>query len=98
VEQIRNDHRVTLYYADPGAGGYVTVMGKALLVNGLEEKRRYWKEEWQDFYKNRMEDYLLIKVIPIRIDIISYKHGITGDPETWRSAYFEFNTNKAISK
>jgi general stress protein 26 len=95
VEQIRNDHRVTLYYADPGGGGYVTVIGRALLVNDLQEKSQHWKEEWQDFYKNRREDYLLIKVIPIRLDIISYKHGITGDPVTWRAAAIEFETTKS---
>jgi len=28
---------------------------------------------------------VLIKVVPERIDVVNYKHGLTGEPATWRS-------------
>lgn len=44
VQEIRNDPRVTLYYADARGGGYVTISGIARLVDAPTEKARRWKE------------------------------------------------------
>ena len=64
VEQIRNDARVTVYYVAPGATGYVTIHGKATLIDDLSEKEKQWKNKWADFYPNYPNEYLLIKVTP----------------------------------
>ena len=84
VTEIRNDPRVTLYYADPDHGGYVSIMGRADLVTDPEKKKHFWKEEWNAFYADREKDYLLIRVIPSQLDVLSYKHNLVGDRRTWR--------------
>jgi general stress protein 26 len=74
---------VTLYYLEPHDSGYVMVHGLAQLVNDTKEKDARWKTAWEAFYPNKEDDYLLIKIIPQWLEVISYSHGIIGDHETW---------------
>ena len=90
VEEIANDPRVTLYYPAPEADGYVSIHGTARLVDDPAEKARRWKEEWTQFYPDRETNYLLIEVVPARIEVVSYRRGIVGDPDTWTPASIEF--------
>jgi general stress protein 26 len=89
VEQIQADDRVTLYYFDDVGLGYVTLMGTARLVDDPEEKARRWKPGWEAFYPDRDSSYLLIQVRPHRMEVISVKHGLDGDPDTWTPPGFE---------
>ena len=91
VREIRDDARVTLMYLDPAGDGYVTLIGKATLVNDPVEKARRWKDDWLAFYKdkNRGDDYLLVRVVPSRVEIVSGAHGIANDPQTWRPVSVE---------
>lgn len=86
VKEIRDDGRVTLFYVDPKAQGYVTVIGKATLVHDPAEKARRWKDDWLALYKdkNRGDDYQLIRVAASRVEVVSYAHGVLNDPLTWR--------------
>ena len=83
VNQIKKNPHVTLYYLEKDASGYVVIHGTAELVNDQEEKEKHWKEEWKAFYPDKNESYLLIKVSPDWMEVISYKHGIMGDTSTW---------------
>lgn len=83
VEQIRADNRVTLYYFDAAGLGTVTLMGTARLVDDSVEKARRWKPGWEAFYPDRDSSYLLIEVRPARMEMVSVKHGLMGDPATW---------------
>jgi general stress protein 26 len=90
VAEIEGDSRVTLYYPSPDAAGYVTVTGRARLVDDPEEKAARWKEEWAAFYQDRAADYLLIQVTPERLEVVDYSRGIVGDPRTWQPPFVEF--------
>ena len=92
VAQIRKDPRVTLLYFSPSAMAYVTVIGRAALVTNPAEKAKRWKEDWAAFYKDRNhgEDYVLIRVTPVRLEIVSYGHGLLNDPASWRPLAVEF--------
>lgn len=90
VNQIRNNPKVTLYYADKDNQGYVTIHGSAELVNDQLEKDKRWKEEWKSFYSNRSDQYLLIKVVPDYLEVINYNRGLSGDPATWKPAGVTF--------
>ena len=85
VAELRKDPRVTLCYFDPKNMGYVTLLGRAELVQDPAEKAKHWKQEWAALYKdeNRGDDYLLIRIKASRIEIVSLGHGLTGDPVTW---------------
>jgi len=91
VGQIKNDPRVTLYYLENGAAGYVMIHGTAQLVDDKEEKEKRWKTEWEAFYPNDRKGYLLIKIIPEWIEVLSYTHGLNGDPVSWEppKVFFE---------
>jgi general stress protein 26 len=92
VAQIERDPRVTLYYfdsSDPDAG-YVTLFGRARLVNDEAEKARRWKKGWEAFWPNRDAGYLLVEVTPERLEVSSPKLGIASDPMTWAPASTTF--------
>jgi general stress protein 26 len=94
VDQIKNDPRVSLYYLGNEAAGYVMVHGTAYLVDDKEEKENRWKTEWEAFYPNDREGYLLIKIIPQWMEVVSYTHGIIGDPVSWEPPRVIFDSNE----
>jgi general stress protein 26 len=93
VPQIRKDPRVTLYYLAAGGSGYVSLLGEASLVSDPAEKAKRWKPDWKAFYKdeNRGPDYVLIRVRPRRVEIVSGKHGIATAPDAWGPAILELH-------
>ena len=95
VKEIRNNSRTTLYYQAPNGAGYVVIKGHACLVDDPEEKLRYWKKEWEKFYPDQKASYILIKVIPDKLEIIDYKHEIIGTSKTWEVPYLDFESNKS---
>lgn len=90
VKEIKINSAVCLYYSTPSIPGYVMIQGTAKLVNDLKEKNNIWKPGWEQFYKSREKDYILIKVIPSRLEVINYKLGVTGDPVTWDVPFIKF--------
>jgi len=91
VNEIKKNERVSLYYTGADNTGYVTVYGIAYIVNDQTEKDKRWKNEWSAFYSNRSDEYVLIKVIPVKLEVINYRHGINGDAVTWQPATVLFN-------
>jgi general stress protein 26 len=91
VDQIRNNPEVGLYYLENDDSGYVVIHGRAELVDDIEEKARRWKEEWTAFYPEKSKDYLLIKVIPKWMEVLSPTRGINADPKTWKAPVFNFD-------
>jgi general stress protein 26 len=89
VKQIRNDDRATVYVAEASGNGYVTLTGRAMLVDDRNEKEKRWMDHWERFYPDREATYLLIKFVPESIEVLSYRHGLTGDPVTWRAPQAE---------
>lgn len=92
VTQIRKNQSVTLYYFNGDMQAYVTLNGQGELVNDAPAKKQYWKEEWADFYPDREKGYMLIKVVPERIEVVSEAHGIIGDLKTWTPPSSEIST------
>jgi general stress protein 26 len=83
AEEIRRNPNVCLYYSDHAhARGYVSITGKAYLTNDPQEiqkrKRDYWTQAFPDW-----KYLVLIKVVPEKIEVINYRHGIVADKATW---------------
>jgi general stress protein 26 len=81
--EIQQNPRVTLYYANHAdATGYVSLSGKAELVDDMQEilkrKRAYWDNAFPG-----LKNLVLIHVIPERLEVVYYKHGLSGDPTTF---------------
>jgi general stress protein 26 len=88
VEQIRADPNVTLYYFDAERLEYVTLMGRARLVDDLEEKKKRRNLISFALYPDWPEDCLLIEVTPERLEVQA--KGVDPDDVTWRPQSLEF--------
>jgi general stress protein 26 len=96
VDEIRRNPSVTLYYFDPGAPGYVSLLGRARLVNTPEARKRHWQKRWDAFYASR-SDALLIEVVPERLEVVDVARGIEGNPETWQPPTVRFEPRPTSS-
>jgi general stress protein 26 len=92
VAEIAKDSRVTLQFFDASLPAYVTLLGTASVVTDTEVKAVHFKDEWAPFYKDRFRgtDFLLLKFVPRRLEIVSQAHGLVNDPKNWRPISIEF--------
>jgi len=93
ANDIRHNPAVCVYYADHSrATGYVSIRGKAYLVDDMQEKlkrkREYWTQAFPDW-----KFLVLIKVVPEKIEVINYRRGIVGDSDTWKVPTVEFHSH-----
>lgn len=93
VLELKNDPRVTLYYQNANGAGYAVIKGNAYLVDDPANKEIYWKNDWNRFYDDQKENFILIKVVPYRLEVLDYMKGIVGDSKTWTVPYIEFKQN-----
>ncbi len=90
VQQIRNNPNVAVFYYDTKGMSYVSINGEAELVNDPAEKEKHWKKYWKRYYPDRDKDMILIKVIPERMELISYKYKLFWKNESFMPQYIEF--------
>jgi general stress protein 26 len=90
VKEIARNPKVSLFYSAPGGSGYVIITGKAVLVDDPKEKASRWKPAWEAFYADRAAEFILIKVVAERLEILDFRHGIVGDPATWEAPSIRF--------
>lgn len=90
VTDIQHNPEVALCYLAPGGIGYVSVYGKAQLVDTPEARAKWWKPSWAGLYADKDKDYIVIKVVPEKIEVINYALGVKGDPQTWLAPTISF--------
>jgi len=84
VAEIGKDPRVTLLYFNPARSAYVTVIGRATEVPNAE-KTSHRKKDWDTFFPAKNpQTYTLYRIVPSRLEVVSEKDGLSGDPVTWR--------------
>lgn len=89
ARQIARDPRVTLYYFDEQAPGYVTVVGVARKIDSHEEKQQRWLEKWTPFYPGGADGALLYQVTPRRIEVVDVSSGVVSDQPSWEPPSIE---------
>lgn len=97
VAEIAKDPRVTVQFWDVAGPAYVTLVGTASVVTDPEVRALHWKDEWAPFFKNRFRgpDFVLLKFVPRRLEIVSQAHGLVNDPVTWRPVSLELPVTTA---
>ncbi len=90
VEEIRGDSRVTLHYFRTEPPAYVTLHGRATLVDDPEAKVEHWKESWAPHWPDREESLLLVRVDPQRLEVVDPANEILPNPETWQPQSVEW--------
>lgn len=85
THQVEKNPNVVLSYVDAPSRGYVTIIGKGVTVDRLEDKREAWLDPFSTFWPDgpESEDYLLIVVTPDRIETRSYTQGVAASPTQW---------------
>ena len=91
AKQIEKNPNVVMYYYDSKTLSYVSIQGKAQLVNDSALKTKYWKDYWNRYYPDRDKDYILIKIIPVRLEIMSFGHNILWLTESYLPHSVEFD-------
>jgi general stress protein 26 len=90
VRQLQKDPRVTLYYYDDDAVGYVTLLGTARPITDPAEKRQRWQAKWAPHYPGGADASAIYEVLPKKIEVVSIAWGVVGDPETWEPPAIDF--------
>lgn len=82
VREIQKDSRVTLAFHDKEGTAYVTLQGSAQIESDIHKKRKYWREEWSGFIPQGPDgdDYVLVKFIPSRVELMSFSKGVLPKP------------------
>ena len=89
VAEIRKDPRVTLLYFDTARSAFVTLIGRADEVRGAE-KAAHRKKDWDAFFPaGKPDTWALYRIVPSRVEVVSAKDGLNGDPSTWRPEIVE---------
>lgn len=91
IKQVKQNSRVSLYYTDKNSTGYVCIQGKAVLVEDAKAKQAHWKEGWEAYYTHPETDMILIKIIPERMEMVSYSHGIISTEKDWAAKKIKFD-------
>jgi general stress protein 26 len=92
VNQVRRNPKVTLLCFDASTSSYVTVLGRGDLVTDTIEKQRHWKADWASIYPKGAgsDEFMLIRITPARIEIVSESRGMIGDAKTWTPLAIDF--------
>jgi len=90
VREIKANPKVAVYFADHiSAKGYVSITGTAEILDDkallTKMKRDYWENipNWQT-------NFVLIKIAPVTMEVINYKHGLSNDPVTAKAPSIHF--------
>lgn len=83
--QIRRDPRVAMLCFETATSSYVTLLARAEIVTDATEKARRWKAAWAPFYSAGASgsDFMLIRLNPTRLEIVSVARGFAPDTKTW---------------
>jgi len=81
VKQLKKNPNVMVYYYDSDGRSYVSVAGKAELIDEPRIKKKYWRDGWIGFYPDFEKNYVLIKVSPKHMEICSFEHELFWGPE-----------------
>ena len=90
LKEIKENNTMTLHYFDRNNPGYVTLIGKAEIINDSITKAKYFKKGWEAFYANRTNAYALLKFTPKQLELISIRDKKTGSKTDWRPEIVHF--------
>ena len=84
VTHLKLNSSISINFQSPDEQNYVSINGKGILIDDINLKTKYWKNDWTPFYNNIDTDCILIQIIPQSLELVSLSNDITGDPKTWK--------------
>ncbi|MGE5499368.1 MAG: pyridoxamine 5'-phosphate oxidase family protein [Syntrophothermus sp.] len=98
VEQIKKNQNVVVFYYDKTSMSYVTLEGKAKLLEDAVSKTKYFKSYWDRYYPNPESDFVVIEATPERMEVLSYQYNMLWNMETGTPANFIDFAAEAMKK
>lgn len=82
VREIGNKSHITVTFQDDREHAYVTVLGSASVETDLNERQRHWHDDSIDYFPAGPggDDYVLIKFVPSRIELMNFARDVTPEP------------------
>lgn len=79
---MRENSRVSVMIHDDYRRAYAVLEGEAEVVEADEDRRNHWFADWYNFWDGGPEDpdFVVIRVRPTRIEILSFQEEIAPDP------------------
>jgi general stress protein 26 len=79
---IQQQSQVTVAFHQAAANAYVALVGLAQVEDDLTVRRQRWREEWRAFFPAGPagEDYVLIKVVLARLEVLNFVRQVTPSP------------------
>lgn len=73
VREICNHSHITVTFQDDKEYSYVTILGSASVEDDLNQRQRYWQDDYIAYFPggSQGEDYVLIKFVPSRIELMN---------------------------
>ena len=59
VTHLRLNSSISINFQSPDGQNYVSINGKGILIDDINLKTKYWKNEWTPFYNNIDTDCIL---------------------------------------
>jgi general stress protein 26 len=85
VGELKANPKVAVYFADHVvAKGYVNISGKAEVIDDKETLIKMKRECWEGI-PNWQDIFVLIKIVPERLEVVNYSHDINNDPKTFKA-------------
>jgi general stress protein 26 len=88
ISEIQGNKEVTLSYHSPRENAFVTLIGTCTLESDISLRKKFWREEWRIFFPGGADsdDYILIKFVPQRIEVMNLARNISLKPYGLRAA------------
>ncbi len=82
VDEIWNNPKITLAFEDSREDANLVVYGNAFIETDNQIKKRYWRPTWKLFFPDgpKVDDYVAIRIEPIKLEILNFKRNITPEP------------------
>ena len=98
VRELQKQSRVSLAFFNQQETAYVTLLGTATITDKPDLVRKYWRANWNDLFPGGPEgdDYLLIKFVPERIEMMNYAHQAMPQPYSLHPTVLKRDGNKWI--
>ncbi len=96
VQELWLNNKVTLAFENTREDASLVIYGKAFIETEIDVKRQYWQKVWKMFFPGgfKSKDYVVLRVEPQRMEVLSFKQNITPEPFGLKSVALELNQEK----
>ncbi len=99
LTQIARDERASVACYDPATMGYVTLIGSARVVEDSVARSRHYTRFWNQFFKGPQDPaFELIRVTPVRVEVVSYGRAVATRSRRWRAATLIMKDGRWVSE